>query len=99
MNESSIKASRKNGSVPTRRVTARLRTLRLLAARRGKDALDHRLEVRQRQRLVGRVERRLIPLVGELASPGVPRLRLVIVGRFHGFAHERVVMPALKNPV
>src|SRR2546423_547330 len=96
MNESSIKASRKDGSARTRRATARLRTLRLLAARCGKDALDHRLEVRQRKRLVGRVERRLIPLVGELASPGVPRLVLVLVARFGVFVHERVVMPALK---
>src|SRR2546423_13375777 len=88
--------SRKDGSARTRRATARLRALRLLATRRGKDTFDQRLEVRQRQRVVGRVERCLIPLVGELASPGIPRLVLVLVARFGIFAHERVVVPALK---
>src|SRR5581483_1777364 len=61
-----------------------------------KDAINHRLEMLKRQRVVSGVERSLIPLVGESAGQRVPGLCGVPAAGFRVHPHQRVIMPPLK---
>ncbi len=73
-----------------------LSSLRQFSSGTCEHAIDHWLEVRKGKRVVFRIERGLIPSVGEHASHLVPRLARVFMPRIRVFTHQRVIMPTLK---